>query len=201
MNPTYKAPNSKVGQMSWRAQPNRLTLLQQMAQDAQKLAGQAERLRELKAEIERVRSKRLTYREISDEVGVVERQVQRWFSGTSDFEPDSLKRLADVLDTTPDYIEYGDRQDRRLEETPDLVGAMTRDDIATRLAQIEDSQAQIIARLDKLSDHVGLLNEKDREALAHLEELMGRLGRDIGRGRPQSRGGRKTLPEADEPAA
>src|ERR1035437_6591648 len=50
---------------------------------------------------------RPTFKEIGEAIGITERQVQRWFAGDGDVGRESLKKLADFLGTTPDYIEYG----------------------------------------------------------------------------------------------
>lgn len=62
-----------------------------MAQDADKLAGQAARLRDLK------KRARCTFPDIAEAVPAGERQVQRWFRGESEVGPDNLKPLAKFL--------------------------------------------------------------------------------------------------------
>jgi transcriptional regulator with XRE-family HTH domain len=102
-----------------------------MAQDAEKLAAQGERLRELKD------FAAVTYREISDAVGVTERQVQRWFSGESEVNGTNIKALAAFLGSTPDYIEYGVLKRERPDSQPQ----------ASQLDRIEARLNELIERL------------------------------------------------------
>lgn len=100
-----------------------------MAQDAEKLAEQAARLRDLK------KRARVTFRQIGDAIDVTERQVQRWLAGHSEIGPENLKALADYLDTTPDFIEYGER--RPGNAAPDLFPTLTPKALAAQLDRIE----------------------------------------------------------------
>lgn len=90
-----------------------------MAKEAEKLEAQAARLRDLK---DRVRP-RVTFAQIAKATNITERQVQRWFAGESDVgATPAIGPLAKILQTTPDYIEYGDREQD--EETPDLLESL-----------------------------------------------------------------------------
>jgi transcriptional regulator with XRE-family HTH domain len=109
-----------------------------MAQDAEKLAAQAERLTELK------KLGRPTFKEIGEAIGITERQVQRWFAGDGDVGRESLKKLADFLGTTPDYIEYGVTRRERA-DTPDL--SLAGEPLATITARLDSIEAKLDALL------------------------------------------------------
>src|ERR1035437_5472637 len=78
MLPTSRVATKDFVAMPWRSPRSRHSLLLQMAQDAEKLAAQAERLTELK------KLGRPTFKEIGEAIGITERQVQRWFAGDGD---------------------------------------------------------------------------------------------------------------------
>src|ERR1035437_7218412 len=105
MLPTSRVATKDLVAMPSRSPRSRHSLLLQMAQDAETLAAQAERLTELK------KLGRPTFKEIGEAIGITDRQVQRWFAGDGDVGRERLKKLADFLGTTPDYIQYG--RDRR----------------------------------------------------------------------------------------
>lgn len=116
-----------------------------MAQDAEKLAAQGERLRELKD-----LARGVTYRKISDALNVSERQVQRWFAGESEISGENLKALAEFLGTSPDYIEYGVIKRLRPDDPPDLLGRLSGDgygEIKTQLDGIEGMLESLMERL------------------------------------------------------
>lgn len=92
------APGSSRGPRSLR------TLALQMAKEL----SEAEHARR-KAIGERIRElrDRRPQPRIAEHVGVTLRAYQAWEAGDSGIGYDNLMRLADVLDTTPEYIEYG----------------------------------------------------------------------------------------------
>src|ERR1035437_4655649 len=101
MLPTSRVATKDFVAMPWRSPRSRHSLLLQMAQDAEKLAAQAERLTELK------KLGRPTFKEIGEAIGITERQVQRWFAGDGEAGRKSHKRPPASLGTPPVYIEYG----------------------------------------------------------------------------------------------
>lgn len=115
-----------------------------MAQDAEKLAAQASRLRELKG-----MARGLTFRQIGDAVGVTERQAQRWFSGESDPGAENLRKLAGFLGSSPDYIEYGVVKKLRPDRAPDLMGDPSHPQ-AAQLVKIETKLDEILEKLTQL---------------------------------------------------
>lgn len=140
----------------------------QMAQDAEKLAAQAERLRHLKSQ-----ARGLTNGKIANEVGVTERQVQRWMArrNTSDIDPENLKKLARFLGTTPDYIEYGGRNRRQTNgPTPALLEPGTD---SARLSAIEDRLERIERQLELL---VGVSTEAVGVDLPPTDVVYGTTG-------------------------
>jgi transcriptional regulator with XRE-family HTH domain len=60
---------------------------------------------------------------------------------------------------------------------------------------IQDRLSDIERRLGDVAEASGELTAHERELLGRFEELVQRLGRDIGRGQPRSRGA-KDLPQA-----
>ena len=73
-------------------------------------------------------------------------------------------------------------------------------DLFARFDALETALARIEGQLQELSDQQGLLTAVDRELLREFQALLDRLGRDIGRGRPRSRGGREIPPPTAKPA-
>lgn len=135
-----------------------------MAQDAEKLEAQAARLRELK------KLSRRTFKEIADAVEVTERQVQRWFAGDGDIGPQNLKKLAEYLGTTQDYIEYGSERTTR-GPTPDLLGAGNQ-----QLDRIEE-------KVDRLLNAFGLTTVEQADLLG---QALLEAARALGRGQSTS---------------
>lgn len=119
-----------------------------MAQDAEKLAAQAERLRALKKI-----ARGVTFKDIADAAGVTERQAQRWFAGDGDIGPASLKKLAKFFGTTQDYIEYG----RLQRGVPDPFAG---DPVRAQLTRIEIALSDLVDRLVG----AGLLAAVDKDA-------------------------------------
>jgi transcriptional regulator with XRE-family HTH domain len=60
---------------------------------------------------------------------------------------------------------------------------------------IQDRLSEIDRRIADLAETNGELTQHERELLGRFEEMVQRLGRDIGRGQPRSRG-EKDLPRA-----
>lgn len=95
-----------------------------------------------------------------------------------------------------------------VEELSGVAPSTARSPSSTQLGRIEQAitelagaVAELSARLDAYTAEAGELTELDRKILSDVEEWMNRLGRDIGRGSPRSRAGRKIPPAAEEPAA
>lgn len=124
-----------------------------MAKDAERLEGQAKRLRDLKAQ-----TRGVTFKKIADEVGVTERQAQRWFAGDSDVGDENLPALARYLGTTPDYIEYGSNG-RAKPPTPQVLD---------RLGPLP----LLLEKIEALEKHV----TANTEALVAIEKRLGALG-------------------------
>lgn len=100
------------------------TLLLQMARDAEKLADQGQRIKQLREAMRTAENKRVTQPVVAEAVGVTPRAYQEWESGRGDMKPENVKALADFFETTPDYIEYGvEARDRS--DTPDLTESLT----------------------------------------------------------------------------
>src|ERR1035437_865456 len=113
MLPTSRVATKDFVAMPWRSPRSRHSLLLQMAQDAEKLAAQAERLTELK------KLGRPTFKEIGEAIGITERQVQRCLAGEGVVGGEVLKRLPPFLGTPPDYMGYGGPRGEGA-DTPDL---------------------------------------------------------------------------------
>lgn len=130
-----------------------------MAKDAERLAEQAQRLRDLK------RFARVTNRDIADATGVTERQVQRWTSESqpSDIESQNLKKLAAYLGTSPDYIEYG--TDRKRAGIPKLLESLDLEAKIDLLVGLPD-------QISQLEEQVRLLRA---ELAAHDAEVLQRV--------------------------
>lgn len=141
-----------------------------MAQDAEKLRAQGERLRELKKQ-----ARGLTFRQIADAVAVTERQAQRWFAGESEISGDNLRALAKFMGTTPDYIEYGVVHRPRVDATPNLLDQLAAPDVLLeRLQHIEEGAAERGKRLAKLEQRLGRIEKAIRdltESIAHVYDV------------------------------
>lgn len=118
--------------------------------------------------------------------------ISNWERGVKPSD-ENLALLARALEVEIAYFMEDPGLDDTPAETPDPFAPADTD---ARLERIEAQQAKILKRLDELADHVGLLNDLDREALAQLDRLIARLGLDIGKGDPRSRGAQKTLQAA-----
>jgi transcriptional regulator with XRE-family HTH domain len=105
-----------------------------MARDAEKLAAQGKRIRDLRD------SARVSQEVAARNVGVTLRAYQRWERGEGEISPDNIQNLAKYFDTTPDYIEYGVMQAPRGDTHAP----------ADRLEAIEDRLEAIEQRLDKI---------------------------------------------------
>lgn len=91
-------------------------------------------------------------------------------------------------------------------EQPDVLDALASanghpPDLAAQLVGITNRLDSIDRRLEEVANQQGILTETDRDVLRQVEAALRRLGLDIGRGRPQSRGVRKTPPAVEPPAA
>lgn len=151
--PTSRVANKKVVPGSWRTSRNRLSLLTQMAKQAEELASQAERLRDLKRQ-----ARGVTFKNIADATGATERQAQRWFAGDSDIGPENLKALARFLGTTPDYIEYGTVA-RKRGPTPNVVNDLSAD----HLDRLEAKLDEILDQLAALMIFQGVARDEQQE--------------------------------------
>jgi transcriptional regulator with XRE-family HTH domain len=111
--------NAKFVPGTWHASRTAHTLLAQMAAEAEKLAAQAARIKDLR---KRTRDpdtgKRLTQEALADALGVRSRSVQEWESGRGDIKPENIKALATYFKVSEEYIEYGPDVGK-LMETPD----------------------------------------------------------------------------------
>lgn len=164
-----------------------------MAQDAEKLAEQGERLRELK------KMARVTQRQISDAVGISERQVGRWLAGTSDIDPQNLKKVAAFFCSTPDYIEYGAAV-RTRGATPDpFVPDEVRqqlDAIKDRLTALEDQMGQLVGLMTGDLEKTALLTDGIVKAVERALSLRAREA-----GLPDRRRAQPQSPGTQRPAA
>lgn len=75
---------------------------------------------------------------VADRVGVTLRAYQAWEAGDAGIKWENLESLAQVLETKPDFILYGERDSQP--DTPDVLGEID------RLARIE-------RRVDDLAEH------------------------------------------------
>lgn len=107
-----------------------------MARDAEKLAAQGERIRELR------KFARVTQETAAGAVGVTLRGYQRWERGEGELKPDNVRALAEYFATTPDYVEYGERIVVR---TPSL--ALDADGEMTQADRIEAKIDELLRRL------------------------------------------------------
>lgn len=152
--PKSRVVKDKFAPTTSRTSRSTHTLLLQMAKDAERLAEQAARIKELRDE------RRLTQQPVADAVGVTLRAYQDWEAGRGGINGENVKALAEFFDVTADYIEYGvDKRERG--DTPDLS--------LSRLAGIE-------ATLGELADQVRLLRAetavRDAEVLKRIEEAL-----------------------------
>lgn len=133
---------NRFNRASLRGSGSAHTVLLRMAADE----ARAERVRQLYAD-RKAEDPRFTWRKIADHVGVSERAAHAW-GKTGGIDPENLKKLAEILNTSEDYIWRG----RRV-ETPDMVAVMNGDS-AGRLAAIEQRLDQLEIAVD---DQNGLL--------------------------------------------
>lgn len=149
---------------TWRTPRSRHTLLIAMARDAEKLAAQGDRIKQLRA------FARVSQETAATAIGVTLRGYQRWERGEGEINSENIKKLAKYFSTTPDYIEYGVVQ--RGAPAPDLS---RNHDGAEQLTRIEAKLDQILDILAGEPDRVGL------EIHRALDEMTSRLGREVGK--------------------
>jgi transcriptional regulator with XRE-family HTH domain len=176
--PKSSLANQKFARATWRGSRSAHTLLLQMAQDVEKLAAQAQRLKDLRAAKGRSLGRRVTQEIAADAIGVTLRAYQAWEAGGG-IDPDNLKKAADFFETTPDFIEYGERQQAPMERngrSPDLLAALT--GVPERLAAIEERVAHVPELLELVSgldEQVRLLRAdlaiRDAEELRRTEDI------------------------------
>lgn len=128
-----------------RATRTPLTLLRQMAQDAEKLAEQGARIKALREQMRTDEGKKVTQPNVADAVGVSLRGYQNWEAGDGGLRPENVMALAKFFDTTEEYIEYGDR---RAEQTPDLVSELGSGDVS-QLDRIEAKLERVLTALEE----------------------------------------------------
>ena len=113
---------------TWRGPRSRHTLLLEMARDAEKLAAQGDRIRELR------KFARVSQEVAAGAVGVTLRGYQRWERGEGEINVDNLRKLAAYYGTSEDYIEYGEVERGK---TPDPF-ASNGVDIEAQLAELKE---------------------------------------------------------------
>lgn len=107
----------------------------EMARDAELLAAQGERIRELRARARKSQEK------VAYEVGVSARRYRDWEAGRGGLHPDRLKELASYFGTTEDFIEYGHVQG----DTPDLFNG---EDRLARLERKIDAMSSLLQGIE-----------------------------------------------------
>lgn len=160
MNATVNDKNFRSASLSPRPGAHNFLLLTR--NDAQRLAAQGQRIRDLRA------LKRVSQQEAAVAIGVSIRAYASWELGTSGLHSDNLKTLSDYFETTPDYIEYGRNRGRH--ETPDIsatldIGA----EILTRLIRLESKLNDLTTDLDQMRLTAAETVARDAEALARNE--------------------------------
>lgn len=151
-----------------------------MAKDAEDLAAQAERIRDLRE------SKHLTQPEVADAVGVSLRGYQLWEAADSDPGPRNLKALAEYHDVTADYIAFGCERPRG--ETPNLTDALNGDELSRLETSIKTQTERVDALELAVSELVGLLSGEPGQTanlgdrlVKSLERAMSLRAREAGR--------------------
>ena len=113
--------------------------------DRDRLKAQGARIKELR----RLAPGRPSQETVAHAVGVTMRGYQAWERGESEIRWENLERLAEYLQVSPDFIEYGRPKARG--ETPDMaktldIGA----EILARLGEVQTQIDSIDSRLDNL---------------------------------------------------
>lgn len=143
----------------WQGPAGRHNLLLQMAKDAEKLAAQGLRIKELRS------FARVSQEAVARGINVTVRAYQRWEGGVGDPEPENLKNLASYFGTSEDYIEYGVMK----QPTPDLMASKEPGDVEERLRALE----VVVSRLSEL---VQLLRAetatRDAEVLKRIDAAL-----------------------------
>jgi transcriptional regulator with XRE-family HTH domain len=88
-----------------------------------------------------------TQRQLADRLGVDPKTVHNWEAG-KDINPTNLRELADLMDVTPEYVRYGER-----EETPDLgrvLNGHSEPELAVEMAAIRVEIAALSTQLEVL---------------------------------------------------
>ena len=116
------------------------TLLLAMAKEAEELAAQADRIRELRER------RHLTQPEVADAVGVSLRGYQLWEAGDSDPGPRNLKALAAFFEVSPEFISHG--FERPSVPAPSLASTLGTE---CRLKRVETKLERIEALLTHLA--------------------------------------------------
>lgn len=117
-----------------------------MARDAEKLAAQSDRIKELR------KFARVSQEVAAGAVGVTLRGYQRWERGEGELKGDNLKKLAAYFSTTPDYIEYGTMRRDTPDPFPSTNGTVESElaDIKQELADIKASQLALLGDLQEI---------------------------------------------------
>lgn len=167
-----------------------VTLRLVMARDQTELLEMGQRLKDLRA------SHRYKQQWIADQLGVELRTFQFWQQGKNAPEQENLVKLADLFGVTPKYILKG--------ETPEPVPAAQAD--PERLGRIEEHLDTLGDHLKTIDGRLAKLEKNDQTAsfkrmIRLSEEILGRLGRDIGKRDLERRDDRDHPEEPEEDAA
>jgi transcriptional regulator with XRE-family HTH domain len=148
--PKSSLTQTKFAPGSSRATRSRHTLLAEMAREAEQLAAQGARIKELREALRTDEGKRVTQPAVAEAVGVTPRAYQDWEAGRGGMKSENTKALANYFDVTEEYIVYGN--DEPTDETPDLAGAFNNErvDIPAQLDRIEKKLDTILAFIGPL---------------------------------------------------
>lgn len=125
-------PHYNFRNRSLRASSGRHILLLQMAKDAEQLAAQGRRLKELRAR------KRVSQETAAYEIGVSTRAYRNW-EGGGGIKDGNVPKVAEYFAVSADFLEYGHERG----PVPDLMANLSPDDLGQRLDRMEDALNEI----------------------------------------------------------